>query len=101
MATAALQQSQADTAIAISGVAGPGHSEGKPAGTVWIGLARRVDGGPQVQSRVAKLGGGRDAVRLRSSLCAMQLLRLWLLGESLDEVTWATPGSAKAEAAPA
>ncbi len=37
MAQGAIQQSQADYAIAVSGIAGPdGGTEDKPVGTVWV-----------------------------------------------------------------
>jgi len=49
MATGALQASpEADLALAITGVAGPGPDHGKPAGLVYIAAARRGQG-PQVR----------------------------------------------------
>jgi nicotinamide-nucleotide amidase len=42
MARGALFASTTDLAIAITGVAGPGASENKPAGLVWIAIATRV-----------------------------------------------------------
>ena len=39
MARGALRESQADIAVAITGVAGPGGSENKPEGLVWFGIA--------------------------------------------------------------
>ncbi len=41
MAMGALNHSDADIAVAITGVAGPGASENKPEGLVWFGLANR------------------------------------------------------------
>jgi len=68
MAQGALQHSQAQVALAVTGVAGPGGgSADKPVGTVWFGWA--VAGG--VLSEVQHFAGDRAAVRqatLRHSL---------------------------------
>ncbi|MGB0766641.1 MAG: CinA family protein, partial [Phycisphaeraceae bacterium] len=70
---------------------GPGGgTEDKPVGTVWIGMAWRDGQQTHVGARLAKLAGDRDTIRDRSAKCALQLLRLKLMGESLGHVKWAT-----------
>lgn len=68
MASGALQHSEADYSVAVTGVAGPGGgSEEKPVGTVWIAVASRL----QLQTQCHQFDGDRNAVReatLRSSL---------------------------------
>ena len=60
MAQGALQNSQAQVALAVTGVAGPGGgSAEKPVGTVWFGWA--FDG--RVVSEVQRFAGDRAAVR--------------------------------------
>ena len=72
MAEEALLRSNADIAVAITGVAGPGGSEHKPAGLVHFALARR-DGATIAE--VHRFGDrGRDAVRLASVATALDLL---------------------------
>lgn len=79
MAVGALERFDADTAIAITGVAGPGGgSEDKPVGYVcWS--AMRSDG--TELARDARLPGGRADVRDRSTTVGMHLLRRLLRGE--------------------
>lgn len=56
--------------VATTGVAGPDEQDGKPAGTVWIGVA-----GPDVvRTRLLALEGGRDAVRDATCAAALALL---------------------------
>lgn len=91
MARGALRQSGADTALSTSGVAGPGGgTEDKPVGTVWLGLAWRDGETIHTDARLANLPGNRATIRDRSAKCALQLLRLHLMGENLDHVKWAT-----------
>lgn len=91
MARGALQRSNADYALSISGIAGPGGgTEEKPVGTVWIGLAYRDGDAAHVLARLARLSGDRDTIRDRSAKCALQLLRLKLMGEDLDLLKWAS-----------
>lgn len=91
MAKGALQRSGADVALSTSGIAGPGGgTEGKPVGTVWIGMAWREGETTQVTARLARLAGDRDTIRDRSAKCALQLLRLKLMGEDLNQMTWAS-----------
>jgi nicotinamide-nucleotide amidase len=83
MADGALPRFAADTAVAITGIAGPGGgTEEKPVGTVcfYVGLA---DG--RSLARELRLPGDRADIRERSTTVAMHLLRRLLRGEE-DEV---------------
>jgi competence/damage-inducible protein CinA-like protein len=79
MADGALARFEADTTIAITGVAGPdGGTEEKPVGYVcWC--AKRADGA--VLARDVRLPGDRDEIRDRSTTVGMHLLRRLLRGE--------------------
>jgi nicotinamide-nucleotide amidase len=79
MADGALARFDADTAIAITGVAGPGGgTEAKPVGYVcWS--AKRADGAEL--ARDVRLPGDRAEVRDRSTTVGMHLLRRLLRGE--------------------
>jgi len=90
MAAGALQKADSDWALSTSGVAGPGGgTDDKPVGTVWIGLAQRTKDGVETQAVKVHLPGTRHEVRDRSAKCALQMLRLALLGESLSAIDWA------------
>jgi nicotinamide-nucleotide amidase len=70
MAQGALQQSQAQIAVAISGVAGPGGGTAeKPVGTVWLAWAVSERG---VQARCFQFPGNRTEVRLAALQQALQ-----------------------------
>ena len=74
MAQGALERSQADVAVAISGVAGPaGGTEGKPVGTVVFARAVRGSDTPDAESRLFE-EKDRAGVRLQATLCALELL---------------------------
>ena len=91
MARGALERSGADYALSTSGIAGPsGGTTDKPVGTVWIGLAYRDNQTNHCCARLADLPGSRDAVRDRSAKCALQLLRLQLIGEDHNQLKWAS-----------
>jgi nicotinamide-nucleotide amidase len=81
MADGALARFGVDTAIAITGVAGPdGGTEAKPVGYVcWC--AKRSDGA--VLARDVRLPGDRAEVRDRSTTVGMHLLRRLLRGEEI------------------
>lgn len=80
MATSARRRAQADFALAISGIAGPGGgSPDKPVGTVWAALAWS-DG---VVARKMIHPGDRALVRDRACKMALTLLRYHLLGRPL------------------
>jgi nicotinamide-nucleotide amidase len=73
MAAGALQRFDADTAVAITGIAGPGGgTPEKPVGTVCFTV--KQDGGPTV-TRTVRIPGNRSDIRDRSTTVAMHLLR--------------------------
>jgi len=73
MAKGALAHSDADLAVSITGIAGPGGgSPEKPVGTVYLAVARR-DGA--VQCRHESFGDrGREAIQLDSLVSALTML---------------------------
>lgn len=76
MARGALEKTDADIAVAITGIAGPdGGSEKKPIGTVVFACASR-DGDPnEVVADSRSFGDlGRGGIRLQAALCALELL---------------------------
>jgi nicotinamide-nucleotide amidase len=81
MADGALARHDADVAIAITGVAGPGGgTPDKPVGTVcWCA---KLAGGAMI-ARDMRLPGDRAEIRDRSTTLGMHLLRRLMLGEEL------------------
>jgi nicotinamide-nucleotide amidase len=80
MAVAARRKSNADFALAISGIAGPGGgTPAKPVGTVCIALAHS-DG--QI-ARTFGFSGDRQMIRERSAKMALTLLRYHILGKTV------------------
>ena len=70
MAEGALAASEADVAVAVTGVAGPGASDAKPEGLVWFATAT----GDGVRTERRDFGApGRAVVRLRSVETALEL----------------------------
>jgi nicotinamide-nucleotide amidase len=82
MADGALARFEADTAVAITGIAGPGGgTEAKPVGYVcWC--AKLADGTKLV--RDVRLPGDRAEVRDRSTTVGLHLLRRVLRGEGFE-----------------
>ena len=79
MAAGALARFGADTAVSVTGIAGPGGgTPTKPVGTVCFSVAL-AEGG--VLTRTTTLPGNRSDVRERSTTVAMHLLRRALAGE--------------------
>jgi nicotinamide-nucleotide amidase len=77
MAKGALRRFGADTAVAITGIAGPGGgTEDKPVGTVCFTVM--LADGPTI-TRTLLLPGNRTDIRERSTTVAMHLLRRALL----------------------
>ena len=82
MAEGARRLCDADLAVSITGIAGPGGgSEHKPVGTVWIGLARRDE--PTLTYR-HQLSGDRERVRTHAAYLALELLRRSACGWDLS-----------------
>jgi nicotinamide-nucleotide amidase len=79
MAEGALRHSQADIAIAVTGVAGPGGGTAeKPVGLVHVAAARR--GAATLHRRLSLGDKGRDQVRLGSVEAALELAIAALTG---------------------
>lgn len=79
MALGALHHFGADTAVAITGVAGPaGGTPDKPVGTVCFAV--RAEGAELI--RTIRLPGDRTDIRERSTTVAMHLLRRVLQGDT-------------------
>ena len=76
MARGALAASEADVAVAITGIAGPGGgSPAKPVGTVVFARAERdADPAKIVADQKLFEGQNRAGVRLQAALCALELL---------------------------
>ncbi len=73
MAAGALRRFGADTAVAITGIAGPGGgTPEKPIGTVCFTV--KLAEGP-TDTRTLRLPGNRSDIRERSTTVAMHLLR--------------------------
>jgi len=71
MAEGALQRTEADLAVSITGIAGPGGgSATKPVGTVCFALASRRDG---TRTFTERFPGTRELVRGRSAYYALRL----------------------------
>ena len=82
MAAGALKCFGADTAIAITGIAGPdGGTAEKPVGTVCFSV--KLDAG-HTATRTLLLPGNRSDIRERSTTVAMHLLRRTLTGSDTD-----------------
>ena len=70
MVTGALLHSDADVAIAVTGIAGPsGGTEEKPVGTVFIAWASKASGYKVIQE---SLSGDRQAIRRQTVLIALK-----------------------------
>lgn len=74
LAENALEKSGATFAVSTTGIAGPtGGTDAKPVGTVWIGLADRMNGASAVRH---VFPGNRESVRARAARTALDILRL-------------------------
>lgn len=76
MAEGALRRTDADVAVAVSGIAGPtGAVAGKPVGTVWFAVAVRRGVSVESNCRVKFFKGDRDSVRRKSVEFALGLVQ--------------------------
>jgi nicotinamide-nucleotide amidase len=81
MAGGARRRLQADVAVAVTGVAGPGGGTAdKPVGLVYL----HAEGPHGSQARRLDLPGDREAIRARSTVAALHLMRT-LLARSRDD----------------
>ena len=72
MAEGARRRADADYAVSVTGLAGPGGgTPEKPVGTVWLGLSTREG----MQARLLQLHGNRERIRTLAALNAMH----WVL----------------------
>ncbi len=79
MAEGVRRAMEADVGVSTTGVAGPGGSEQKPAGLVYIGLSTK-EGTRAV--RILKPNQSRDRVRRLASSTALDLIRRYVQGLS-------------------
>jgi nicotinamide-nucleotide amidase len=78
MAHGARRALGADIGLALTGVAGPGEQEGRPAGTLCIGMAL----GERTVTTTVRLPGQREQMRQFSVISSLDLLRRTLLTQS-------------------
>jgi len=72
MAQGALKRSQAQVAVAITGLAGPsGGSEAKPIGTIWFGAASQDK---PVLTKCEHFSGDRESIRKQAVQFALNML---------------------------
>jgi nicotinamide-nucleotide amidase len=84
MAEGALKRFGADTAIGLTGIAGPGGgTEEKPVGRVCFCVVARLDGDEERVVRALDIPGSRAEVRDRSTTVSLHLLRRLLLREAV------------------
>ena len=73
MVHGALEHSQADLAVAVSGIAGPGGERpGKPVGTVWFAWAVRAGTDALIDTSCEHFSGDRELVRELTVAHALQ-----------------------------
>ena len=82
MAEGIRTRSKVDVGLSVTGIAGPGGgSARKPVGLVYVGLATLKE----FYTKEFRFHGEREAIKLRSSQAALDVLRRWLCHASLDE----------------
>jgi nicotinamide-nucleotide amidase len=72
MAGGALRLTDADVAVAVSGIAGPGGGTAdKPVGTVWLAFSLLSQEGPATETECVRFEGERVDVRLQTVIHAL------------------------------
>jgi nicotinamide-nucleotide amidase len=88
MATGVRTRSRADVGLSVTGVAGPdGGTPTKPVGLVYVGLATGSSRSARkskshTQVRQFRFYGNRQAIKLRASQAALDVLRQWLMAST-------------------
>jgi len=83
MAQGIRTRSKVDVGLSVTGIAGPGGgTTQKPVGLVYVGLATSQG----TSTKAFRFHGERDAIKLRSSQAALDVLRRWLCHAAPDEV---------------
>lgn len=73
MAKGALITANADVAVSVSGIAGPGGgSEEKPVGLVWFGFAMKTPIGIQTMAKHCIFSGSREQIRAESVIFSLK-----------------------------
>jgi nicotinamide mononucleotide (NMN) deamidase PncC len=72
MADGARRVLGADVGLSVTGVAGPTEQDGRPVGTVFVGLARP---GHATESVAFSVPGDRDRIRQYATIAALDFLR--------------------------
>ena len=81
MAQGIRTRSKVDVGLSVTGIAGPGGGTAhKPVGLVYVGLATAKES----YTKEFRFHGEREAIKLRSSQAALDVLRRWLCHASLD-----------------
>ncbi len=85
MASGALEQSRADVACAVTGIAGPeGGTDEKPVGTVWFSLAGRET--EQVTFCMQWSYRRRDLIRRKAAVAALLAAEAYVNGEQVVDI---------------
>lgn len=81
MAEGAMQNSNANLAVSVTGIAGPGGgSKEKPVGTVHVGVASRDGSTAHAHLRIGDIG--RTDIRHKTLLAALSMLKAQMSGEN-------------------
>ncbi|MDR3301178.1 MAG: CinA family protein [Spirochaetaceae bacterium] len=79
MAEAALEKSDADIAVSVTGLAGPdGDGSENPVGTVWVGFCKR---GGKPEAKHYHFTGTREEIRHAACNAALEMLLLKVDGD--------------------
>ena len=82
MAQGIRTRSKVDLGLSVTGIAGPaGGTKNKPVGLVYVGLATSTG----TSTKAFRFHGEREAIKLRSSQAALDVLRRWLCNSSPDD----------------